>query len=116
MAHVAPVAIGDADMHVFVCEKSPDMVTPDMLMGALPELIRVTICCALFVPTPCPAKLTKDGEEVNAREPITGILRGMLVAPCPYVAVIVPLPGPTDVTMSLPDDALTVATLVFEDT
>jgi hypothetical protein len=30
MAHVAWVASGYADMHVLVCEKSPDRDTPDM--------------------------------------------------------------------------------------
>src|SRR5712692_3456589 len=64
---VAPGPRGDAGTHVFVCEKSPVVLTAEMLIGKLLALISVRICCALAVPTSWRAKISLEGKTVSGK-------------------------------------------------
>jgi hypothetical protein len=70
--------------HVLVCAKSlafvPVRVTLEMVSGAVPVLVRVTLCAALVVVMSWPAKVRLAGESETTGTtpvPVSGILCGL---------------------------------------
>lgn len=51
---------------VFVWAKSPDATIDVMTRAAVPELVSVTVCAALVIPSTCEAKVRLVGESVTA--------------------------------------------------
>ena len=106
-----PTAKGDVEQ-LSVSEKSP-VVLAMIVIACVPELVSATGWGELAVPAVCVAKLSDVGEAVRRGDnTVTGILRGKLLAPCPYVAVITALPGA--IAETVPKES-TVAMLVLED-
>jgi hypothetical protein len=50
---------------VFVCEKLPVVVMPEMVNGAVPGLLNVTVCAGLVVFTSCVENVSEVGERVT---------------------------------------------------
>jgi len=62
----APKEVGQ----LLVGEKSPLIVTPVMLIAAIPMSVKVTVCAALVDPTACPANVRLPGETCAEEIPL----------------------------------------------
>ena len=59
---------------VLVCEKSPDAAIEVMVRAAVPELVSVTVCAALVVPSVSEAKVRLAGESVTVGAVTVGVV------------------------------------------
>ena len=91
-----PVPAATLVPQVFVWAKSPDVAIDEMVSPAVPELVSVTVCGALAVPSVCEANVRLLGESITAGDVITG------TAPVPLNVTVWGDPLALSVIVSIP--------------